>query len=281
MEEFFSEKLSKNKILSFIDLMRPWNSLIYFLALFYAAAFAQEFDWSKIAISAAIIFSMYSAGAILNDIIDYKIDKKSMPYRPLTSGRISIHEAKRVMYILWSSGLVVGVMGGFWGIMLALSLLIIGISYSLWLARIPFVGPITLAYGSFFVTGVLGLIILTEQISFQFIVNLFLLTLFISALISTKDFKDAKYDAVYGKKTLATKYGTKKGMRIVRKWILSSGFLLGLFTLIINQHVISLVSLLFIILALIITWQKNYTKVYAYERILIILLFLILFVIFL
>jgi len=55
---------------------------------------------------AIVSFSLYSAGIVLNDLLDYKKDLISHPYRPLPSGQISIFGAKFLASAFFGIGFI-------------------------------------------------------------------------------------------------------------------------------------------------------------------------------
>lgn len=50
---------------------------------------------------------LYCAGMTLNDVMDFAIDQRERPDRPLPSGRISLQSARRLAYALLTMGIVV------------------------------------------------------------------------------------------------------------------------------------------------------------------------------
>lgn len=289
MERQISNFFSKlPKVLSFIDLGRPWNGALSGLMSIIGALM---FSIPSLIILIGMFFSfliLYMGGAILNDLSDMDIDCITMPYRPIQSGRITVRQAIYFSIFLYILSILISLMIGlifFFGIFIST---ILSITYS--------VKPISLVRRG--LAGILNLGVVTILIpaysgacyslnSLLPPINFWLLFLSFTSLatisILTKDFKDSKGDGIKGKKTLIIIYGKKKSMMFITiGTVIFYPFTIYFFYLYIQNFIFILLSPIFLILLLFIENkfysymdnQKDEEKGYAQIRI--ILLFFIL-----
>lgn len=90
-------------MLAYFELMRIWNSLIAVFGFLVAAFVAGVAISSNTALVFAtiIVFLQTSAGNVLNDYFDYRIDKINRPNRPLPSGGASLSSARSLGVFLF------------------------------------------------------------------------------------------------------------------------------------------------------------------------------------
>jgi 4-hydroxybenzoate polyprenyltransferase len=91
----------------YLKIMRLDNLTGVFLLLWpalWSLSFAsgKEWPWKELLIFTVGAFVMRSAGCIINDIIDYKLDAKvaRTKNRPLSNGDLKIHEALLLLFLL-------------------------------------------------------------------------------------------------------------------------------------------------------------------------------------
>ena len=90
---FFDKKQSMfKKIISFIEIVRP--SVVMLAGLFTLLGNLLSGGISIISIVSAML--LCGAGNVINDIMDYEIDKINRPERPLPSGRMTMSQAKKI-----------------------------------------------------------------------------------------------------------------------------------------------------------------------------------------
>lgn len=77
----------------YVEIIRPGNVIMAIIAVILVAILAKSVDIPIILAMLAVFFAM-SAGNVINDYFDYKIDLINKPQRPIPSGRISLDNAK-------------------------------------------------------------------------------------------------------------------------------------------------------------------------------------------
>lgn len=83
----------------YVEIIRPGNVIMAIIAVILVAILAKSVDIPIILAMLAVFFAM-SAGNVINDYFDYKIDLINKPQRPIPSGRISLDNAK-TMHIFY------------------------------------------------------------------------------------------------------------------------------------------------------------------------------------
>ncbi len=220
MERFFSTHLKASKLLSLIEIGRPWNGIVTGLLGVLGAVLIVG---GTLSIDQTILIFLtfltaYLGGAIVNDIFDTDVDRVNMPYRPIMQGRVTLKEASIVSAILHILSLTIAYITdiklfGFTVLFLLLSLgysmppiyfvrrgALAQISLALITSVIPIYAGASIAAGTIELPTSVILQILTFSALFAFI---FLL----------KDFKDLEGDSKGNKRTVALIMGpelTKK-----------------------------------------------------------------------
>ena len=216
MERFFAKLFSKNKFLSIFELGRPWNGL--------ASSITAIIGLLLVSISLPIInvliltflafFCCFSAGSVLNDIVDINIDKLNMPFRPLQSKRVTYKEALIFMVGMYTIGIGASLLLTLKFFIVVIIFVIGSIFYSLppiALEKRSFLAQISLSFVSFFLPAYGSVVLITDN----FIIPTNLLLLFISFTLLysfvniIKDFKDIKGDKKGRKKTFVLHVGEK------------------------------------------------------------------------
>lgn len=87
---------------------------------------------------------LYCVGLVLNDLFDYKVDKKERPNRPLASGKISRKVAIILVTILASIALILSLLVSVTTFSISFLLLVIIFGYDKYLKNTP-AGPFTIA----------------------------------------------------------------------------------------------------------------------------------------
>ena len=91
----------------YVEIIRPGNVIMAIIAVILVAILAKSVDIPIILAMLAVFFAM-SAGNVINDYFDYKIDLINKPQRPIPSGRISLDNAKNYAYLLFILAAIVG-----------------------------------------------------------------------------------------------------------------------------------------------------------------------------
>lgn len=105
----------RSAILPWLRLMRLPNvfTAIADVAMGYLVVNRSVAEPGKLACLIAVSASLYTAGMVLNDVFDLKVDAVERPFRPLPSGQISQFAAQWLGFLLLAAGIVLGVVAGF------------------------------------------------------------------------------------------------------------------------------------------------------------------------
>ena len=155
-----------------------------------------------------------SAGNVINDYFDYKIDMINKPSRPIPSGRISPNAARNYAYGLFLAGTICGAlisyMTGSWiPFVIVLFADVVLYVYAYKLKSTPLIGNLTVGFmtGLCFAFG--GYSLGTEPIISISIFLGFFAFVMTTAREITKDVEDIEGDKSEGAKTFPILYGTK------------------------------------------------------------------------
>ena len=102
---------------------------------------------------------LYSAGMVLNDYFDYRIDLKERPKRPIPSGRIKRLEALCLGILLLIAGIVAAYYVRQASFVISLLLAAFIVSYNIGLKKHPWLGPVNMG-GCRYLNLLLGLSVL-------------------------------------------------------------------------------------------------------------------------
>lgn len=95
------------KLIALLELTRPINNLITFIAVYLGGVISVEFYFSEEIILACVSGMFISAGGnVINDYFDIEVDRLSKPYRPLPSGKLSPSGALIFYLFLTMAGFV-------------------------------------------------------------------------------------------------------------------------------------------------------------------------------
>lgn len=163
------------------------NQWIKNLIIFAAILFAGKlFDPVLIqaSIYAFFIFCLLSSTSyVLNDIIDYKYDKKHpiKKFRPLASGVISIPQATFIVFLLTIAALILALMFSFSFFLLSLIFLLLHFYYSLYLKKYPIVDIFTISL-SFVLRALAGVVATGYHIPIWLLLTIFFISLFMATI---------------------------------------------------------------------------------------------------
>jgi 4-hydroxybenzoate polyprenyltransferase len=110
----------------------------------YFIVFGSHIDWSDLLGLLLSTSAIYAGGCVLNDIQDKAVDLKERPFRPLPSGKISVHQASILLLMLFGLGLFGAFQAGWTSSVIACSLIISVISYDAITKQMPYWGPINM-----------------------------------------------------------------------------------------------------------------------------------------
>lgn len=141
-------------MIGLLQLCRPINTFMGILAIFVGIAVASQklplefMGLDQIALHVAGGFFIASSIMILNDVVDYEIDKINAPWRPIPSGRVGRELARRI-------GLLAAIAGFSLSLLiepapkvaaLALIVIIAAQAYNFYLKRTPLLGNLVVAF---------------------------------------------------------------------------------------------------------------------------------------
>jgi hypothetical protein len=85
-----------------------------------------------VAVVAAAIALFYTAGMLLNDVMDLGIDRRERPERPLPSGQVSVRSAVAAVIVLFAAGEVLLLLEGWEPALAGLGLIALIVLYDAW-----------------------------------------------------------------------------------------------------------------------------------------------------
>ena len=91
----------------YIEILRPGNVIMAMIAIVLVAIVSHTISIPIILAILAVLFEI-SAGNVINDYFDYKIDLINKPERPIPSGRIKLKTARNYAYGLFLGGTICG-----------------------------------------------------------------------------------------------------------------------------------------------------------------------------
>ena len=213
---------------AYIEIIRPGNVVMAMIAIILVAIVGSVYNIPMILSAIAVLF-VISAGNVINDVFDYKIDLINRPDRPIPSGRISLKNGRIYAYLLFISAIVCGAIISF----MVKNLIPVGIvifavialyAYAAWLKTTLLLGNFLVAFMTClcFIFGgyCAGLSINNQQIIY---VSAFLGFFALLATLGreiTKDIEDMEGDISQGAKTFPIMYGTKKSAIIAASLII-------------------------------------------------------------
>lgn len=201
----------------YIEIIRPGNVVMALIAVILIAIIEKNIDLPIILGMIAVFFAM-SAGNVINDVFDIKIDTINRPERPIPSGRISLKNARNYAYLLFICAAIVGFLISFlvnnWiPCIIVLFADIILYLYAYKLKATILIGNLIVGFltGLCFIFGghILGAWLnSTEIIIISYFLGFFAFMMTTAREI-TKDIEDMEGDAKEGIKTFPISYGTR------------------------------------------------------------------------
>jgi geranylgeranylglycerol-phosphate geranylgeranyltransferase len=194
----------------YIELLRPSVCLMTLLALLIGGIVAGTFTFSLIFLIALVAaFLICGSGDVVNDYLDYKIDKISMPHRPIPSGKVKRKNAFTFFVIVGIVGLILAFFVSIPFFAIALFNFIVSTTYAYKLKKVIFIKNIAvswLAASSFLAAGLITSIISVNNALILLVVISFLAAMSREIL---KDVRDVKGDKSAKIKTLPIAMGEK------------------------------------------------------------------------
>lgn len=212
MTGFFLKKM-RQKMNPYIEILRPGNVIMASIAIVLVAIVGHTLSIPVLLAILTVLFEI-SAGNVINDYFDYKIDLINKPERPIPSGKITPKTARNYAYVLFILGTICGFLISYltnnWlcFIIVLISDMVLYI-YAYKLKSTPLIGNLTVGFmtGLCFAFG--GYSINNPTI----ILNSWILGFFAFVMTTareiTKDIEDIEGDKKEGAKTFPILYGEK------------------------------------------------------------------------
>ena len=202
-----------NRMNPYIEILRPGNVLMAMIAIVLVAIVGHTLSIPIILAMFAVLFEI-SAGNVINDYFDYKIDMINKPSRPIPSGKITPKTARNYAYGLFLAGTICGALISIltqnWipFVIVLFSDFVLYV-YAYKLKSTPLIGNLTVGFmtGLCFAFG--GYSIGTPEIISTSIFLGFFAFVMTTAREITKDIEDMEGDKKEGAKTFPILYGTK------------------------------------------------------------------------
>lgn len=197
----------------YIEILRPGNVIMASIAIVLVAIVGHTLSIPVLLAILTVLFEI-SAGNVINDYFDYKIDLINKPERPIPSGKITPKTARNYAYVLFILGTICGFFISYltnnWlcFIIVLISDMVLYI-YAYKLKSTPLIGNLTVGFmtGLCFAFG--GYSINNPTI----ILNSWILGFFAFVMTTareiTKDIEDIEGDKKEGAKTFPILYGEK------------------------------------------------------------------------
>ncbi len=203
----------------YIEIIRPGNVIMATIAVILIAIINHAITIPVILAILTVLFEI-SAGNVINDYFDYKIDIINKPSRPIPSGKIKLNAARKYAYILFALGTICGLLISLltknW-----IPLLIVIFSdivlyfYAYKLKSTPLIGNLTVGFMTGLCFVFAGYSVGNPKIIFISALLGFFAFIMTSAREITKDIEDIEGDAKEGAKTFPILYGEKLSSRII------------------------------------------------------------------
>jgi 4-hydroxybenzoate polyprenyltransferase len=175
-----------HKASSFFKALRPtqWiKNLVVFTAILFAGQLFQPvFVWRSF-IGFIVLCILSSTSYLLNDVVDYQLDRKHpvKRLRPIASGAITIPDATFAIFILALVGLLISLFVSIGFFLLMLVFLVLHFFYSLSFKKRPLFDIFTISF-SFMIRTYAGTILTGYHIQIWLMLTIFFVSLFIASV---------------------------------------------------------------------------------------------------
>ncbi|WKZ69124.1 MAG: geranylgeranylglycerol-phosphate geranylgeranyltransferase [Melioribacteraceae bacterium] len=194
------------KLIAIIKILRPINLIITFLSVIISAVISASFDSLSLIViltALSVTFS-FAAGNVINDVIDFEIDKINRPERVLPLGLMSLKSAKGLYFITVGISLLLSALVAVEILVIMIFLNLLLLLYSTNLKRIILLSNFVVAFATAFPL-VLGGIVVENFFGGLIPAGFAFFTNFIREII--KDSEDIKGDSIIGVKTFPQQFG--------------------------------------------------------------------------
>lgn len=202
-------------IAAYIDILRPSNVVLFFMAIMLGAVMIDGLNALAIpgvwiaALSGTLIGG---AANVINDVMDVEIDRINKPKRPLVSGALTEKQARWYWAVLNIVAVGLSFTLSLEAFLMALGAVPLMYAYSVYFKRMVFIGNLIVClvvslgfvYGAMAVGNLDGV---WFPVIFSFLFNM--------GREILKDLEDTKGDKAVGAETLAIRLGTTGTLRVV------------------------------------------------------------------
>jgi len=178
--------MNLQKIKYIITAARPnqWiKNLIIFTAILFSGKLFDPNLFFKTTLGFFTLCLLSSTSYILNDVVDYSYDKKHplKKFRPVASGKLAIHEATFIVFILSLFSLVFALSFSIPFFIVAFVFLILHFFYSLYFKKQPVLDIFTISF-SFMLRALSGQVLTGYHIQIWLLLTIFFISLFIASV---------------------------------------------------------------------------------------------------
>ncbi len=197
----------------YIEIIRPGNVIMAIIAVVLIAIIDHSISIPIILAMLTVLFEI-SAGNVINDYFDYKIDLINKPTRPIPSGKIKLKTARNYAYLLFALGTLCGLgislLTGNWIVfVIVLFSDVVLYYYAYKLKTTPLIGNLTVGFMTGLCFVFAGYSVGNPRIILISMILGFFAFVMTSAREITKDIEDIEGDKEEGAKTLPILYGKK------------------------------------------------------------------------
>jgi len=178
--------MNLQKIKYIIAAARPnqWiKNLIIFTATLFAGRLFDPNLFFKTTLGFFTLCLLSSTSYILNDVVDYSYDKKHplKKFRPVASGKLAIHEATFIVFILSLLSLIFALSFSIPFFIVAFIFLILHFFYSLYFKKQPVLDIFAISF-SFMLRALSGQVLTGYHIQIWLLLTIFFISLFIASV---------------------------------------------------------------------------------------------------
>lgn len=211
--------MNKQKIFDIVELTRPQNMTRWILSFFIGYFFIRgSIIWSEVLIGIVVVATVHVFITVQNDIEDLEIDKVNAPNRPISSGRVSVQEAKYVLLVCIIIAITCSLVKfptHFWFILLMLTISWLYNNKPFQLSRLPLLSIFSLSFLYSVLPISYGYFLQHQNFSNVYfiyaVMGWWVLRCSTSML---KDLRDTKGDKLFGKSTFVLVLGKQTTVKV-------------------------------------------------------------------
>ncbi|QQG44354.1 MAG: UbiA prenyltransferase family protein [Candidatus Roizmanbacteria bacterium] len=178
--------MKKERIFVLMRMLRvnQWiKNLVIFVAIVFSGKLFDVDLFSKSLFAFFVFCFLSSASYVLNDIIDYPLDKKHpvKKQRPIASGEVTIAEATFTVFLLTFASLIVSILFSVSFFLLSFVFILIHFFYSLYLKKHPIIDIFTISF-SFMIRTFAGEVVSGYHIPIWLLLTIFFVSLFMATV---------------------------------------------------------------------------------------------------